>query len=335
MSAIPAGELLWRRLAVFRGGFSLDAAQAVATGEAVERADVPAVLARLVHEARVIVEEQGETARFYVPEGRREEAYGRLTASGEAYAIERRHAHYYLTLAKKAVGKIAHGQTVPWLDHPDDVFANLWGALEWIVTHAEQEPQLYRSAATLSLNFWLDTLDRPSEGRRWVTALRTVPDVARSKVISADLLHDAAAFAWFAGELATAVSLFEESLALNRELGNRAGIAEMLDHLGNVLYDQGDDAGARVHYEESLAILEELGDAGEMARPLIGLARVLLRQGEDVSGLIERGAQLTRTLKNARERAWLYRQAAEIAQAQGLGAIADDCYRESLAAASS
>ena len=255
-----------------------------------------------------------------------------MSVANEApYAAARHHAEQYLKIAKKAAGKVAKGQEVVWLRQPDEVFENLWAALPWIVGHADVEPQLYRSAMTLSLNFWLDSLNRVKEGRAWVAALLTAPVATKRTAARASMLHDAAVLDWFSGDLPAACAQFEESLSINRELGDRAGIAEMLDHLASVLYDQGEDATAGRHFEECLAILRELGNEREMVRPLIGLAKVAYRQGEDSGALCEQALTLSRRRQDRRTHAWTCRELAEVARLHHDQASAAALDRESLA----
>lgn len=93
--------MLFRRLAVFAGGFDLAAAEAVGAGGTIEQSEVLDLLGWLVDKSMVLADEQSEQARYRLLEPVRQYAWERLTESGEAEAITRRHAEHYLALAER------------------------------------------------------------------------------------------------------------------------------------------------------------------------------------------------------------------------------------------
>jgi tetratricopeptide (TPR) repeat protein len=102
------------------------------------------------------------------------------------------------------------------------------------------------------------------------------------------------------GDIDAARALFEESLALRRELGDTRGIATVLNNLGVVAMEQGDTDAARALYEESLTLRRELGDREGTATSLANLAKIALERGDDVAAraLYAQSLSLHRDLSN-------------------------------------
>jgi tetratricopeptide (TPR) repeat protein len=106
------------------------------------------------------------------------------------------------------------------------------------------------------------------EGRERLVGLLALPGAARRLAARAKALHAAGVLAHYQGDYDAADPLYEESLAIKRDLGDRRGIAKLLGDLGNVAYEHGDYRQARSLLEESLAIQQKLGDRWGIAAPL-------------------------------------------------------------------
>ena len=244
---------LFARLAVFRGGWTFEAA------EEVTQADLD-TLESLVDKSLV----RHADDRFLMLETIREYAAERLEASGEAEAMRRRHAEYFLAVAESTEPRLRDeelgGGGREWLDRQARELDNSRAALD--VLEASDDPQLaLRMAGALTAlwanPFWASN-GLVAEGRdRLERALRLDPSptIARAKALDA-----AAEMGHFGGDLTAVRAFSEEALELHRRLGNKPGIADSLSSVGVALGESGDWSGALPLLEESLEVFTELGN---------------------------------------------------------------------------
>ena len=281
-------QALFRRLCVFAGGCTLEAA-AVVCGTAAG-ADEPAAASDEVLTDLSTLAEQSLLRLVELPEGElpqgeprlamletiREYGLERLAASGEEAEARRRHAAYYLALAEAAEPALRGPERGSWLARLEREHDNLRTALRWAEDDGNAEIGL-RIAGAL-WRFW-QARDHLSEGRDWLEGLlgraTSTPRSVRAKA-----LNGAGNLADYQGDLARAQALHEEALALRRELGDRRGIAGSLGNLGVVARNRGELTRARVLYEESVALMRELGDRWGNIDMLINLGLVAYEQGD-------------------------------------------------------
>jgi non-specific serine/threonine protein kinase len=244
----PEEQALFRRLSVFVGGGTIDAAEVVATDDDAPLIDGLERLSILADNSMVQMGEgvDGEP-RFTLLETTREFGLEQLIASGEETATRRRHARWCLELAGKArhafATRIDQG---PWLDRMEAEHGNLRAALGWLDRIGDAESALLL-AGRLSW-FWY-VRGHLIEGRRWLErALER--GAAASPEARASALAGLAVLAHWQGDDATATPCLEESLALSREGGNEWLEAFSLAMLGVVAEDTGE-------FERSLPLQEE------------------------------------------------------------------------------
>ncbi|MBA3475169.1 MAG: hypothetical protein H0T10_00255, partial [Actinobacteria bacterium] len=236
-------QRLFARLAVFRGGCTLGAA------EEVTEADLDTVQSLL---DKSLLRQTQE--RFWMLETIREYAAERLEESGEAEKLRRRHAVQFLALAEEAEPNL-RGSPGEWLGRLEREHDNLRAALDTLEASGESERALRLAGALWK--FW-DMRGHVAEGgRRLERALATDerPTAARAKS-----LNGATALALAAGDLATARLRAEEALALQRTLGDAWGTANSRFLLGNVAAVEHDWVTGQQLFEESVRVFEELGD---------------------------------------------------------------------------
>ena len=284
---LDAGEqALFRRLAVFVGGFTLEAAAAVcafdtAPGKrASDRSSCSPTgpldslegTASLL--AKSLLQQKGEGAsgepRFSMLETVREFGLEQLEASGELGLLRRRHAEYSLGLAEEGERKVGGPEQVEWLARLDEEHPNLRAALSWSLLTDEGDPDLGLRLADALWVFWFRR-GYLSEGSRWLqqalAANEGAPALARAKLITAD-----GSIARMQGEFARAATLLEAGAALYRELGDAEGLAWALSHLGLVKQWLGFlDLGVDI-LEESLALRRSSGNQRNIARSLFHLS---------------------------------------------------------------
>jgi len=263
----PWVQTVFRRLAVFVGGCTLEAAEGVCAdsegGEGVFDA-----LAALVDNSLLRQEPQpGGEIWLWMLETIHDYALEQLTATPEMEAILRRHALYYLAVAEKAEPALAGPEQSEWLEWLEREHDNLRSALRWARQSGETAAGL-RLAGALA-QFW-ERHGYMREGRAWLDAL-LAEDGEASAAVRAKALNVNGNLARVEGDYGVAVARYRESLALRQASGDLRGIAVALNNLGVAAKDQGDYAAARAHLEESLSLKRDLGDRRSIAVTLNNL----------------------------------------------------------------
>jgi predicted ATPase/transcriptional regulator with XRE-family HTH domain/Tfp pilus assembly protein PilF len=333
----PQEQTLFRRLAVFAGGCSLQAVEAVCG--AVAALSIPSVLDTLtaLFEKSLLnlqVAEDGEDLRFTTLETIREFAQEQLTAGDEEEALRRAHATYYLALAEQAVPELRGPEQADWLERLEQEHDNLRAALRW--SREGGELTLGLRLATALWLFW-EIRGHAELGRRWLEdALTEVeragadgPDLA----VRAGALRTLGLLAYFQTDYHPARASLEQSLSLFRELGDTVAIAAVLNNLGNVVGDLGDYQRCRAFYEESLALKRELGDRWGIAATLNNLGVLFQDYGEYASAAAchEDSLAVRRQLQDTRGIAASLNNLGDIALATGDFSRATTYFEESLA----
>ena len=324
-------QTLFPRLAVFAGGFTLGAAEAVCPALGELEIDVLDVMESLVDKSLVRQDEQADgDVRFVVLETVREYALERLAQSQEAEALERQHAAYYLRLAEEESRHLKGPQQGTWRERLERENDNMRAALRWFIASNEAEQGLRLAGALRS--FWAQG-GYLSEGRAWLAELLAMPAALAPATERAWAMLNAGDLARLQGEYAEARVCCEASLAILQELGDRRGVATALFSLGMVALAQDDDATARSLMEESLAIRQELGQPAAIAEVLgRGLGNLALGQGnyDAARTLFEKALAIFRDLKDARMSAMMLSSLGHVAQREGDDQRAETLYQESL-----
>jgi tetratricopeptide (TPR) repeat protein len=255
----PAEQRLFGRLAVFVGGWTLEAAEAVC-GEAGRAEEVLLGLATLVDTSLVDQQEEGVSGevRFRLLELVREYALERLEASGEAEVVRESHARHYLGIGQQAGVELAGPAMEAWIARLARENENLRAALEWAKEHD--------IAAGLRIagdiwDYW-DARGLFGEGRQWLEQFLDLD--ARAGKIAAPLVrviavNAAGNLAQNQGDYTHAAARYNEALSLARTIGQQRLVASILNNLGNVALEQGDFQGAQSLYEECLALRQQTG----------------------------------------------------------------------------
>jgi tetratricopeptide (TPR) repeat protein len=271
-------QALFRRLAVFVGGCTLDAAEAVCHVAGDVELNVLEGVALLVDKSLLRQQEQAEgEPRFQMLETIREYGLECVTASGEVEAARRAHADYYLALAERGEPELTGPQQVMWLNRLEEEHDNLRAALEWLGRKAEVGKSLRLGGALW--RFWV-VRGHLREGQERLSALLALAGASVRTEARAKVLTGAGTLAHNRGECALARALFEESLAIWRELGDKAGSASALNNLGWMGWRLSAYAAGRSHSEESLALYRELGDPRGIAAALNNLGWLAHHQGD-------------------------------------------------------
>jgi non-specific serine/threonine protein kinase len=286
-------RVLLQRLAVFVGGWTLEAAEAIGAGAAVEADEVLEPLSRLVENSLVTTVEREREARYTMLETIR--AYGLERLAGDAGADEARgrHARYYLALVEAAEPGFDRVLTTESLRRLAIEYDNVRAALAWLLEH-DGDNCLQLAAAIAP--FW-HAQGHLTEGRRWLEAALerglTAPGSVR-----ASALRRAAVFAMTQGDLAAARVFFEQGVGLARDAGDPTQVAWSCIALGVLAVRQGDVAAARAHAEEGLTSAREVGNDILVAECLNFLGDVTRFEGNLVAAraLYERAVALNKGL---------------------------------------
>ncbi len=295
-----AERSIFRRLAPFAGGASLEAIEAVcAVAESVAPVP-PATLVGLggLVRASLVGRTDGPDGepRFLLLETLRAFAQEQLAASGEEDGTRERHAAYYLALAEEAEPLLRGPQQRPWLARLERERDNLRAALSWAL--ANEDPTIGLRLAGALWWYW-HARNHLGEGRRWLEAALAHRGKGSAR-LRAKALTGAGALATWQGDLPQALVWLELGLASWRELADRANIADTLNHLGRAARVRGDHARAASYYLESLALRRALGHRRGIADTTNNLGIVLLLQGDlgQARAFLEESLALHRALSN-------------------------------------
>ncbi|HSG44895.1 MAG TPA: tetratricopeptide repeat protein [Anaerolineales bacterium] len=249
-------QLLLRRLSVFMGGWSLEAAEDVCTGDEIDSIDVLELLSQLINKSLVVVidkSKSGET-RYRMLETIRQYAREKLLETGGSEAIHQRHLAYFLKLAERAEPELYRSNQALWFFRWDEELDNLRIALEWSL-NSDVETGL---RILVSLRFFLDSRALQHEMGDWfIQFLERYPnqDILRSQALTLGshcIVYN--------GKYDEARVMAEQSLQLSRELHNQAAEAFSLWGLGALMLSHGDLREGAPLVEESLALYREMGD---------------------------------------------------------------------------
>ncbi|HEU5424716.1 MAG TPA: tetratricopeptide repeat protein [Nitrolancea sp.] len=281
----PAEQALLARLAVFAGGATLEAIEAVCGEGNGQARDGLGQLDSLVRASLLRIEEDGTgSGRFQMLRTIREYAWERLAARGEAAALRQRHAAYFAELAEQAEPAMWGGpEQHAWLRRLELEHDNLRAALASAEEAGEAHLHL-RLAASLG-RFWF-IHGHATEGRRRLErALAAGPEADAS--LRARVLVALGMLARQQADPVSAVAYFEESLSLFRALGDERWLAFTLFGLGNVWQVWGDWRRGAELLEASLALSQGRGGHWGFVRglPLVMLGWLLLEQGEQARAL--------------------------------------------------
>ncbi len=315
-----AEKTVFRRLAAFSGGWSLEAAESVCSQERIESVEVMDILARLVDKSLVNKEDINGEARFHMLETIRQYAQFKLFASEEVEDVKDRHRDWFMQLAETAEPILRTGGQLPWLEWLEMEHDNLRAAMRWCVEQKQVE-QALRIPSALAY-FW-DIHGHAEEGRNWFNQALAVDGAAKAKHpfawakaidghfylftslsravmhFQADMeealkifrehgddfqvahtLYHLAYIPHFAGDMKQAKSAYEQSLDMYRRINDAWGIGGCLHCIAHVAEQQGSAEASRNLFDESLSYLKTSGDRWSLYHPVGDSGRLLLNEGK-------------------------------------------------------
>jgi non-specific serine/threonine protein kinase len=291
-----AQRAVLRRLAVFAGGWTLEAGEAVAGFGEVARASVLEHLSELVEKSLVVLD--AERARYRLLDTVRQYARERLDESPDAAPARERHLRFYLELAETARPKLGGAEQAGWLARLDRERENLLAAHATCdlaaggteaglrFAYLLRRYWLNRGLLELGLRLTIEALERSGANARTLTRARG--------------LFDAGQICVFMGRYSAALRYLDESLAIAREVGDDRSIAVVLQPIGMAYLGLGDVPNARRFLEEALILAEKRGEQREIAAAANQLAQLLRASSEldRAEQLYERVIGISRTLED-------------------------------------
>jgi tetratricopeptide (TPR) repeat protein len=309
----PQEQLMLVRVAIFAGGFGLDAATAVCAGDGIDESDVLDLLSSLTDKSLIVADTARERERFRLLESTRAYALEKLTVGGERDRLARRQAEYFRENARAADARYFHSPTTAWIASEELEIDNYRAALEWALTDGRDVPLAAAIAGNL-LHLWI-LAGLLVEGRYWIERAQAGLDeathpleaarlwLALASSVQAKPKHDYAvralalyeshsdprgyswalfylAFALFQmGRLDEALPLYEKTLTAMLERGDRRGIAACFNMRG-LMRPSADLDFARNSIIKAIEIQKSLDDQFGLAVMLGNLAEIEFLAGD-------------------------------------------------------
>jgi DNA-binding CsgD family transcriptional regulator len=270
-------RVLFRRLSVFMGGFDLDAAQQVCSGDALPRHQILDQLALLVDKSLVVAESASGRTRYRLLETVRQYAMEKLGESGEADVVRDRHRDYYTSMAEQFDAPTPAGfETL--LDEAETEIDNLRAALAWNQEHGETDRALKLACSLYPV--WL-VRNRPLEGLAWFDSIGlSDPDADVTAAVRSRSLADSAVLGASTVD-AQLIDKAEEALAIARDLDDPVLLARALTScIAAAAFDVG---SALPYIAEALAVARELGDRWRLSQILAWHSYTACLAGEPVA----------------------------------------------------
>lgn len=314
-----AEQVLFRRLAVFAGGFTLEAASAICMDADWAVGSLVDVLAHLVDKSLVIVDPPGLQARdtrFRLLETIREYAAAKLSEAEEAQIFHNRHLEFFLKTAEVSEPHMTRPDQLVWLNRLDGEHTNLGAAIEWAMQRGDIQRGL-RLVGALRAYWFLS--DYQSEGRKRAKEILAQPQSSARTAARAKALNAAGHLYWAVGRYEQAESLLEEGLAIAQELGEKRIEAVSLRYLGVAASGRGDYGTAQSFLEQTLSLWRELGERSDISLSLSFLGDVALAEGKSLKAqsLYQESAKLLNEFGDKHVLAYPLRRLGHIALDQG------------------
>ncbi|HET7547413.1 MAG TPA: hypothetical protein VFJ86_06570, partial [Usitatibacter sp.] len=267
---------LLRRLAVFAGGFTLEAAEAVASRKPLHAAGILELLARLVEKS--LVEHDAGAERYRMLETVREYGLEKLRESGEAARVRDAHLHHFTAFAKRAGAELFGAEQAQWLARLDRERENLLAAHAWGAREGGDAAAAFEMLGAIKF-YWLNR-GLLQLGIGLYARLLARPEAQARGTMRQRALYEAGQLRFYASEYRAARACLEESLAIARALDDGEAIARVLQPLGMSQLGEGDVEAARASLAEALAAAEGGGNARNLAAARNALAQLHRLEGK-------------------------------------------------------
>ncbi len=333
----PAERVCLRRLAVFSGGCTLEAAEAVCPEAVCPDSDLAAgavfeIVSSLVDRSLLTTEERSGSMRYGMLESVRQYVLLKLDAASERPELERRHLGWLLAYARQA--DFEGPDQGAWLELIDADLDNFRAGLERALDAppSARDPRDALELAGLLAPF-LEVRGPVELGRRWMAAALAAAGPDAEPRLRAVALHGAGRLALVQGDQEAQLACEQESLVIWRSLGDVAAVARCLGEIGAARHVRGDYAAARACYDEALELGRRGADDAVMARSLSGLGRLAMVANDMVQATVcyEESMAKFQAIGDLRRATTILGNLGVVAFHQGRPDLAVTRYREHLA----
>jgi predicted ATPase/class 3 adenylate cyclase len=273
---LPSSEqVLFRRLSIFTGGWSLEAVEFVCSEGLIDRGDVLDLLEHLINKSIVTVDENKHEIRYRFLETMRQYAYEKLVESGESETLREKHLEYFLYLAESASPHLIGAEQLNWLARLDVDYENMRTALNWALGRPPAESALRLAGA---LGFYWNMRDYLLEGVKWMDQALSRDWQKTSlaeKAARAKVLYCKAAIAHEIDEYEVMGTSAQSALALCEEVEDAWGRAYARISIGKYLIRTGNAKSAVALMEQGLDEFRKLADPWGRAFAMYHLVRAL------------------------------------------------------------
>jgi predicted ATPase len=273
----PEDRVLFARLGVFVGGFTLDAVEAVC-GQEGEQDPLQGVASLL--ESSLLRQQPPvwEQPRFDMLETLREYALERLTESDQGERLREQHAAFYARLADQGGRAFFSGEGERWLDRLDADYGNLRAALAWAQQAPGRQELGWRVVYDLA---WLwYRRGYLNEGRQWYGRVMAQTEPLGESLLRAKILGRAGLIAMWQSDLGTAAGWMDRGLEIVRRVGDRPALAEALFGRGVLAVNRREDEIGDAYLQEALALFHEMGQEWFEAIILLHLGNIVFSRGD-------------------------------------------------------
>lgn len=267
-------RMVFDRLAVFRGGFDLEAVEVIVSGDGVDEVDVFEIVASLVDKS--MVQAVSESGRFSLLETLRQFALGKLADTGSVESLRARHADYYVDVASEAFDATRDRRQSEWFDRLERDHENIHAALTW----ALESDHLERAARIADGVWWFwNTHGHTATGMAYCEALR-----AELGKLALDLrvgvLTATSVLEMEAGSWTLSAEAGDQAVELARDLGDDRRLSMALLYRSNIVGHSGDYVRAYEGYEEGYELSKQLGDEWAMGWHMLNKGWLIRMQGK-------------------------------------------------------
>jgi len=264
---------LFRRLSVFAGGFSLEAVEAVCSGDNLDVGAITSLLGSLVDKSLAIAATEPSAAiRFRMLETLQQYGHERLVETKEADELDRRHLDFYMSLAEHAWPNLNGPDQQAWHRRLAGDIGNLRAALDW---SCRRQPEVHLRLATALTDFWYvhGLIQEADDWLGGALAGYAVRDRLRARA-----LRDGAQISYWRDDILSHSVRAHECLDIYRELGDQKGITSALVHVGHAAEWEGDLEKAHGYFDGCLASIgTEDAEANASIRRHLG--RLAMKEG--------------------------------------------------------
>ena len=327
-----AERILFRRLSVFAGSFTLEAAEAICANHEIRSDKVLTLLGRLVDKSLLNVEPAPQypelSTRYRFLDTIHSYGQLKLDEAGETKWMRDQRASYYLRLAEAAEPELRGPKQLTWITRLKEEHNNLRAVLQWALDTNDSEGAL-RLVGSLWRYWWMQS--HHNEGREWLEKVLSLPGI-QSPPLRAKALNGAGILARGQGDFEKASTFLNECLVIQRSLKDKNGVANVLNSLGILAHLQGDYNQAIDHYQECLEYRREIGDTRGIAASLHNLSMIYQEKGDfaQAEDLLNESLTLSLEVKDTRNIAATQLQLGYIMYELEKTVQAEDLFRKSM-----